>query len=203
MYVYLLFCTGFTFFQFVQQQQQSVCYLHEVLGVVKSECCLYRLFTSAKIVVLFMKTSNTVVCSLLFSTHRSGGLLIGQLDKVSFFERQSDSQHRLHLLPLEGTLTSLCVEEQTRHLLASYRPTSKHGSIRHQLCEMLSRNISSDPTVIDNVCSCNVIHTFHGGRTQTVLSKTIVTRHPADPNRLLVCAGDESNNSVCMNLVTH
>ena len=68
MYVYFLFCTGFTFFQFVQHQQQSVCYLHELLRVVKSECCLYRLFTSAKIVVLFMKTSNTVVCSQIRRT---------------------------------------------------------------------------------------------------------------------------------------
>ena len=35
MYVYLLFCTGFTFFEFVQQQQQSVCYLHELLRLLR------------------------------------------------------------------------------------------------------------------------------------------------------------------------
>ncbi|XP_060588595.1 E3 ubiquitin-protein ligase RFWD3-like [Ruditapes philippinarum] len=146
--------------------------------------------------------SRSPVASLCYMTEdmsadfRSGGLLIGQLDKLSFFEKLPNNQHRLHLLPLEGSLTSLHIEPNTRHILASYRPTVRHPTIRHQLCELISRNISTEPTVIDNVCSCNVIHTFHGGRTQTVLSKTIVQQHPADKSRLLVCAGDETNNSV-------
>lgn len=119
---------------------------------------------------------------------------------MSFFECLPNNQHKLHLLPLEGSLTSLHIETDTRHILASYRPAGRHPTIRHQLCEMISQNISTDPTVINNVCSCNVIHTFHGGRTQTILSKTILQRHPGDMNRLLVCAGDETSNSVSVKL---
>ena len=48
----------------------------------------------------------------------------------------------------------------------------------------------------DAACSCNIVYTFHGGKTQTVLSKTVLIKHPADSNRLLVCAGDESDSSV-------
>lgn len=146
--------------------------------------------------------SRSPVASLCFmcrdmrASFRSGGLLIGQLDRVSFFEHLPNSQHKLHLLPLEGSLTSLHIEPNTRHILASYRPDGRHPTIRHQLCELFSRNISTDLSVINEVCSCNVIHTFHGGRTQTILSKTLVQQHPADANRLLVCAGDETNNSV-------
>ncbi|XP_052797450.1 E3 ubiquitin-protein ligase RFWD3-like isoform X2 [Mya arenaria] len=145
--------------------------------------------------------SRSPVASLQFlrsdlgSDFRPGGLLIGQMDKVSFFEWLPSNQRRLHLLPLEGTLTSLHIEEQTRHLLASYRPTAKHPTVRHCLCEMISQNISTDPTVVDNVCSCQVVHTFYGGRTQSVLSRSGILRHPGDGNRLLVCAGDETNNS--------
>ncbi|KAL5007256.1 hypothetical protein ScPMuIL_016062 [Solemya velum] len=127
---------------------------------------------------------------------RASGLLVGQLDRISFYEKRPDGQQRLHLLPLEGSLTSLHFEPRTRHLLASFRPTAKHGTIRHQLCELTCTNISSNSSVINNVCSCNIIHTFHGGRTQTVLSKSMLIPHPADNNRLLVCAGDEASSVI-------
>ena len=59
-----------------------------------------------------------------------------------------------------------------------------------QLCELVWH------TVGDAACSCNIVYTFHGGKTQTVLSKTVLIKHPADTNRLLVCAGDESDSTV-------
>ncbi|KAL3841397.1 hypothetical protein ACJMK2_019549 [Sinanodonta woodiana] len=125
-----------------------------------------------------------------------GGLLVGQLDRVIFFEKKGSNERRPHILPLDGSLTSLCVEERTRHILASFRPTARHQTIRHQMCEMVCNNISNNPTVIDTVCSCNIIHTFHGSRTQTVLSKSIILPHPSDQNRLMVCGADEPNQSV-------
>ncbi|KAJ8298797.1 hypothetical protein KUTeg_022857, partial [Tegillarca granosa] len=127
---------------------------------------------------------------------RPGGLLVGQQDRVSFYEKKQDEQFRLHMLPLEGILTSLCFEPTTRHILASFRPTAKHPTIRHQMCELVSRSFSTDPTVIDNICSCNIIHTFHSSRSHTMLSKTKIFPHPADENRLLACAGEESSNAV-------
>ena len=44
--------------------------------------------------------------------------------------------------------------------------------------------------------SCNVVHTYHGGRSQTVLGRTMLLPHPADDSRLLVVAGDEPSQSV-------
>jgi hypothetical protein len=45
--------------------------------------------------------------------------------------------------------------------------------------------------------SADIIQTFHAGRTQTLLSKSVVLPHPSMDNNLLVCAGDESTQSVC------
>jgi len=124
--------------------------------------------------------------------------LIGQLDKVSFLEWLPSGERRLHMLPMDTSLTSLKLEEHTRHVLASYRPSAKHPVVRHTLCEMFSQNISADPSVVDNVCSCRVVHTFHGGRKQTKMLRSGVLPHPADRNSLLVCAGDETDNSVSL-----
>ena len=33
---------------------------------------------------------------------RASGLLVGQLDHSSFYERRSSTDYRIHLLPLEG-----------------------------------------------------------------------------------------------------
>ncbi|XP_021353369.1 E3 ubiquitin-protein ligase RFWD3-like isoform X3 [Mizuhopecten yessoensis] len=42
---------------------------------------------------------------------RPGGILVGQLAQVSFYEHRADDQYRLHMLPLDGTLSSLCVDQ--------------------------------------------------------------------------------------------
>ncbi|KAJ8298684.1 hypothetical protein KUTeg_022744 [Tegillarca granosa] len=115
---------------------------------------------------------------------------------LQYVPKDQQGAFRLHMLPLEGILTSLCFEPTTRHILASFRPTAKHPTIRHQMCELVSRSFSTDPTVIDNICSCNIIHTFHSSRSHTMLSKTKIFPHPADENRLLACAGEESSNAV-------
>ena len=62
------------------------------------------------------------------------------------------------------------------------------------MCEMTAATIDASST--DVTCSCNVIQTFHGGRTQTVLSKSLLVCHPSDNSRLIVCAGQEASSSV-------
>ncbi|XP_071122064.1 E3 ubiquitin-protein ligase rfwd3.S-like isoform X1 [Mytilus edulis] len=126
---------------------------------------------------------------------RCGGLLVGQLDKVSFYEKKQD-QHKLHILPVEGSLSSQCFEPNTRHLLCSFKPSQKHAAVRHQLCEMNCVNISGDPTTLDMSCSCDIVQTFHAGRTQTLLSKSVLLPHPTMENNMLVCAGEESTQSL-------
>ena len=39
---------------------------------------------------------------------RCGGLLVGQLDKVSFYEKKQD-QFKVHILPLEGIIFLLII----------------------------------------------------------------------------------------------
>ncbi|KAL8584813.1 hypothetical protein ACOMHN_037518 [Nucella lapillus] len=121
---------------------------------------------------------------------KPGGIIVGQLDRVSFFESKGDNDNRLHILPLEGNLTSLNVDVRTRHLLASFRPSAKYPSVRHQLCELTSV-MGAESTEV----SCNVVETFHGGRSQSVLGRTRLMTHPADDSRLLVVAGDEHTES--------
>lgn len=65
-----------------------------------------------------------------------------------------------------------------------------------KLCEMTCVNLSVDPAVIDNGCSCHVVHTFHGSQTQTVLTRALLMTHPAEDSRMLVCAGEETSSGV-------
>ncbi|OWF50554.1 E3 ubiquitin-protein ligase RFWD3-like isoform X1 [Mizuhopecten yessoensis] len=124
---------------------------------------------------------------------RPGGILVGQLAQVSFYEHRADDQYRLHMLPLDGTLSSLCFEPTTRNLLASFKPNSKYPTTRHQMCEMSSATLNMEA---DLVCTCNVIQTFHGGRTQAMLSNSLLLPHPGDNSRLLVCAGEEASSAM-------
>ncbi|CAI9733680.1 E3 ubiquitin-protein ligase RFWD3-like isoform X1 [Octopus vulgaris] len=121
-----------------------------------------------------------------FAHFRAGGLLVGQLDRISFYERKPNNKYEVHLLPLEGNLTSLFFETHTRQLLASFRNSTKFPKVRHMVCEMTA-NVSDD----HNICSCNVIQTFHGSSPQTLLSRTSLVQHPKDKNRLLICANEE------------
>ena len=70
-----------------------------------------------------------------------------------------------------------------------------------QIYEMASSVVNTDPTVIDHECSCNRIHTFHGGRTQKVLSRSRLFQKPGAENSMLMCAGDEATQSVSTNHV--
>lgn len=154
--------------------------------------------TSEHVQQLNAEGSKSPVVALQYLTNdvnaafRHGGLIVGQLDRTTFHQiKGGNEESRLHILPLEGNLTNLHLDPGTRHLLASFRPTAKHPSVRHQLCELSTTNAVGS----DAVVTCNVIHTFHGGRAQANLAKTMLRPHPADDSRLLVVAGDESSNS--------
>lgn len=49
------------------------------------------------------------------------------------------------------------------------------------------------------VCSCNVIHTFHGGSTQKFLTRNRIILHPENEHDLLACTGDEATQCVSFN----
>ncbi|XP_066279408.1 E3 ubiquitin-protein ligase rfwd3.S-like isoform X2 [Branchiostoma lanceolatum] len=125
------------------------------------------------------------------SSLRCGGLLLGTLRGGCFWEKTS-TEYRPHPLPMEGSCTSLKFEHTTRHCLASFRPDKNHNSTRHLLCELESRLVGEDGR---NQCSCHVMHTFYGGSTQKLLTRSALFTSPGDPGQILVCAGDEASTS--------
>ncbi|XP_013408860.1 E3 ubiquitin-protein ligase RFWD3 [Lingula anatina] len=129
------------------------------------------------------------------SSFSLGGLLVGQLDKTFFYEKREGTDFKLHVMPVEGSLTCLTFEPCTRHVLVSLRPTSKHPSVRHQMYELTTTNISQDPSQIDNVCSGNLVQTFHGGNTMKMLARGRLFPHPGRKGKLLACVGDEGTVS--------
>lgn len=122
-----------------------------------------------------------------FSSFSQGGLLLTQLDRCTFFELR-ESEYRPHFLPIEGPFTSVSLEEQSRHILVSCRPSSKHPNVRHMLCQLTSR---------DSACSCDIVQTFEGGGSQALLSRSMLVPHP-NRNALLACAGDETKEALVL-----
>ena len=66
------------------------------------------------------------------AVHRAGGLIVGQLDRVSFFESKADNENRLHILPLEGWLHPLaCGSVTFCPMRVGYIPLS--GGMLHSI----------------------------------------------------------------------
>lgn len=124
------------------------------------------------------------------SSFSQSGLLVTQFDRCVFYEIQG-SEFEPHFLPIEGPLMWASFDQQSRHFLASCRPSTKHLNARHLLCELTSTT-SAERTV----CSCNVVHTFEGGSSQALLSRSALIPHPRRPRDLLACAGDETSGAV-------
>lgn len=145
---------------------------------------------------LNMEGSRSPVASLQYipacpNAHfRPGGLLVGQLNQVSFYEKISGNDYKTHFLPLDGMISSLCFDLHTRQMLASFRSSTNHPKVRHMVCEL--RMIGDN----NSLCSCNPIQTFYGGSTQTLLSRSILVPHPLNKDHLFVCASDEATRGV-------
>lgn len=118
------------------------------------------------------------------------GLLSGQLSTCCLYEMKRESDYKLHPLPLEGSFTSLSYEPKTGHLLVSCRPSAKHPSVTHMLCELTMNSVENNE-VVEDMCSCNIIQTFLGGDAQAQLSKSSLFLHPKNESCILACIGDE------------
>ncbi|KAK3871673.1 hypothetical protein Pcinc_023200 [Petrolisthes cinctipes] len=158
--------------------------------------------TSNPIRTIKVAGSGPVVslCYMPFSNNAnfsSGGLLVARLQSCSFVEVKEERVQD-HTLPLEGPFTCLSVEASTRHILVSCRPTQKFPHARHLICELQSVNISPDPAVRNSVVTANTVHTFQGGTTQKVLSRSCATVNPSQAGSMLACASDESTQSTCV-----
>ncbi|XP_076063774.1 E3 ubiquitin-protein ligase rfwd3.L-like isoform X2 [Oratosquilla oratoria] len=180
--------------------EPNVFYVGTSIGtVVKFDTRL----TTGSVETLYVSGSGPIV-SLCFvpqsseSTFPMTGLLVARLQSCSFMEVKEDGTTRDHTLPLEGPFTSVSFENSSRHFLVSCRPSQKFPHARHMLCSMSIVNIATEPQISNNIVSSNIVHTFKGGTTQKVLSRSCLLRRGggANPNGSVVaCASDESNQS--------
>ncbi|XP_074660083.1 E3 ubiquitin-protein ligase rfwd3.L-like [Tubulanus polymorphus] len=123
-----------------------------------------------------------------------GGLLVGQLDSTSFFETKEENDYKIHILALEGSMTSLALDPSTKTLLGSFRPMSTAPSVRHEVCSMQRTKLNlHDNDDDDLIWQCATVKTLYGGSTMKLLSRSTIYSHPVIDGHLLVCAGDEAS----------
>lgn len=94
-----------------------------------------------------------------------GGILCCKLNSCWAFGKTSSSADSFDQkpLPLEGPFMSLRYNHETRHILVSARANQRYQYTRHILCELKQA---------DNMMHCNVVHTYQGAATQSMLSRS-------------------------------
>lgn len=119
------------------------------------------------------------------------GLLVARLQQCCFVE---DGLARTHTLCMEGNSISVSSLGNSSHVLVSFRPSSQFPHSRHVVCTLHQslREGSSDEEVV----SVNPLHTFKGGTTSKVLTRSRLVHASHSTSSLLVCASDESSQSV-------
>lgn len=125
-----------------------------------------------------------------------GGLLVGNLKGVCFWEMK-DAKYNAHVLPLDsGGCTDIQTESNTRQCLVTYRPDHTRNYV---LCVMTKLTKNSLPDSADKYkCSCCQVQTFRGGTTCRLLTKNAIFQNPDLGCDILVCIGDESTNSAML-----
>jgi E3 ubiquitin-protein ligase RFWD3 len=142
-------------------------------------------------------SSKTPVCGLHFIPRHStnsdnsinfnkSGLLVTQLDKVSFFEIKpaNNNEYVYHPLINESNIMSGFFEPTTRNILISTRPTQKYPNARHLTYEL---------NTVDNNVTLNLLNTHVGPKVQELMSKSKLF---SLDNKLYGCASDESSQCV-------
>ncbi|KAG0718921.1 E3 ubiquitin-protein ligase RFWD3 [Chionoecetes opilio] len=126
-----------------------------------------------------------------------GGLLAARLQCCFFVEVGKPGEAKSHVLPLEGTFTSVACEADNSHVLVSCRPTQRHPHARHVICYLQPVNVAAEEGGEGGrTVSAQPVHTFQGGTAQKVLSRTLLARAPHPNAGLLVYASDESTQSI-------
>eukprot|EP00057_Strongylocentrotus_purpuratus_P032302 XP_787195.3 PREDICTED: E3 ubiquitin-protein ligase RFWD3 [Strongylocentrotus purpuratus] len=155
--------------------------------------------TDTEVQTLTREGSRCPIVSLKYVPSKTGdalpcgGLLIGTLEGASFWEQLSCEEYRMHKLHLEGSCTGVAFEPQTRHCLASFRPTKSHPASRYVMCEMKRQQVGDHG---NSLVSCNSVQTFFGGTTMKLLTQSAIFPVPQDDDKLIACAGDEATSSV-------
>lgn len=126
-----------------------------------------------------------------------GGLLVARLKSCFFVEAGMPGEAKSHLLPLDGSFTSVSCEADTCHVLVSSRPTLQHLHARHAVC--LLQQLNATPEAGEGArrtVTAQPVHTFQGGTTTNVLTRSLLARPPYPGSCPLVYASDESTQSI-------
>ena len=135
----------------------------------------------------------TAVSSLQFipkntsTSFSASGLLVSNLDKLSFYELQDNNEYKYHPLLTEGPFSSCSFEPITRNVLVTTRPSQKNSSVRHMVYEVIS-NSSFDETNY----SLSLLQTYIGAPVQKLLSRSRLFYFNS---QLYGCAPDEPTKS--------
>ncbi|CAK9803410.1 E3 ubiquitin-protein ligase RFWD3 [Anthophora plagiata] len=116
----------------------------------------------------------------------SGGFIACRLNTCYAYE-QKYSKYIAKQIFLEGPFVSVCYDGKNNHTLISSRPNARQPHARHIVCTIEKGN---DESII-----CNVIHTFHAGNSQQLLSRPCYINIENDT---LVAAHQESTSSISL-----
>ncbi|OON22143.1 WD domain, G-beta repeat protein [Opisthorchis viverrini] len=111
---------------------------------------------------------------------------------------QSTPTYSSYGLPLEGSLVSLSLVPDSRHFLASYRPSHRLPRVRHVLAELLREETPSSSEIPGDRLSytCREVHNLWAGDRMKMLTRARLFKTSAADNTLLAVAGCENAGGV-------
>ncbi|XP_015430031.1 PREDICTED: E3 ubiquitin-protein ligase RFWD3 isoform X2 [Dufourea novaeangliae] len=115
-----------------------------------------------------------------------GGFIACRLSTCYAYE-QKESKYIPKQIFLEGPFVSVCYDEKNNHALISSRPNARQPHARHVVCTIEKGNEES--TI------CNVVHTFHAGNSQQLLSRPCYINIENDT---LIAAHQESTSCISL-----
>ncbi|NXJ65280.1 RFWD3 ligase, partial [Rostratula benghalensis] len=173
-------------------------------GLVNGSIMIYDLRdTNSHVQELVPQKSKCPMVSLSYLPRMAsaslpyGGILAGTLEGACFWEQKDGNSYRPHHLPLEpGGCIDIQTEINTRHCLATYRPSKNNPCVRCVMMELISSPLAGASEEV--VCSSNPVQTFSAGPTCKLLTKNAIFQSPEEDGSVFVCAGDEASNSALL-----
>ncbi|NXN32099.1 RFWD3 ligase, partial [Nycticryphes semicollaris] len=173
-------------------------------GLVNGSIMIYDLRdTNSHVQELVPQKSKCPMVSLSYLPRMAsaslpyGGILAGTLEGACFWEQKAGNSYRPHHLPLEpGGCIDIQTEINTRHCLATYRPSKNNPCVRCVMMELTSSPLTGSSEEV--VCSSNPVQTFSAGPTCKLLTKNAIFQSPEEDGNVFVCAGDEASNSALL-----
>ncbi|NXA41638.1 RFWD3 ligase, partial [Eudromia elegans] len=173
-------------------------------GLVNGSIMVYDLRdTSSHVQELTPQKSRCPMVSLSYLPRMAsaslpyGGIIAGTLEGACFWEQKAGTSYRPHHLLLEpGGCIDIQTEVNTRHCLATYRPSKNNPCLRCVMMELTCSPLTEASE--DVVCSSNPVQTFSAGPTCKLLTKNAIFQSPEEDGSIFVCAGDEASNSAML-----